>query len=620
MGDFLLDLREGGERDLDQAENFLKFFPDMRTTRFEYPEFGLVLSSADNPEIWSPYISPDGAMLVALCGRIALEPRQWEQATKTCGPGGLACKFICQSYVEQGANGIENLSGNFVILLFDRSAGKLLIVTDRWGLVPAFRFHAGGGRPAYSSHPDALAAAVGENRNWDLTSFAEFILAGRLSAPFTYYRNIRALPVAGATTVVFRSGREFSEDTRCYFKFVSQPQPEEKLEPLAEEFAVAFRSAVAKRTSPLLGRSAVALSGGLDSRTVLCSAPGRENVVAFTCYDEENREFRIARSIAQAANVELIPLRRGFDYYGSSAALGVKISAGMGCIASNHFLGFREKFRELQFDNLLTGCYCDYLFKGLALNRRVNRWTTRESLADFDFAYYCGHFTAGTELAAAVRRRLEDGFPQELRRYDSQPAVLGVEQRRIFPLCYEEDNAERTIPQRVMGWYVPIADNDLMEIIMKMSCPMKLNRRLFARMVEKVCGPRISRIPDANTGSPVNSPPLLEALHSHLGKIEALCRKITPTNATAGSWINWSHYARQSRVVQALWSSPNSDALEVFRLVLGKDGFKPEIAAYSGRRIYLFLQLFTLKLWFDQRCHGMPTPFESPTSKRVGWL
>jgi hypothetical protein len=54
--------------------------------------------------------------------------------------------------------------------------------------------------------------------------------------------------------------------------------------------------------------------------------------------------------------------------------------------------------------------------------------------------------------------------------------------------------------------------------------------------------------------------------------------------------------------------------------VLGKDGFKPEIAAYSGRRIYLFLQLFTLKLWFDQRCHGMPTPFESPTSKRVGWL
>ena len=26
-----------------------------------------------------------------------------------------------------------------------------------------------------------------------------------------------ALPVAGATTVVFRTGREFSEDTRCYF-------------------------------------------------------------------------------------------------------------------------------------------------------------------------------------------------------------------------------------------------------------------------------------------------------------------------------------------------------------------------------------------------------------------
>lgn len=153
-----------------------------------------------------------------------------------------------------------------------------------------------------------------------------------------------------------------------------------------------------------------------------------------------------------------------------------------------------------------------------------------------------------------------------------------------------------------MGWYVPIADNELMEVILSMSVPMKLNRRLFAKMVESVCGPKISRISDANTGAAVNASPLMEAFHSHLRKIEALYRKVVPTNATSGSWLNWSYYAQQSSVVQDLWSSPNADAREVFRLVLGKEGFQPEIAAYPGKRVYLFLQLFTLKLWFDQRC------------------
>jgi asparagine synthase (glutamine-hydrolysing) len=373
------------------------------------------------------------------------------------------------------------------------------------------------------------------------------------------------------------------------------------LEEFSERFAAAFQNAVAKRTLAVLGRSAVALSGGLDSRTVLCAAPNRQQVVAFSCYDEENREFRIAKSIASKAGVEFIPLKRSFDYYGDHALLGTRISAGMGCIASNHFLGIRKELKSLGIENLLTGCYCDYLFKGLAVNKRLNRWTTRESLGRFDVSYYSAHFASNTALAVAARQRLEELFPPELRRYDTESAVLSVEQRRMFPLCYEEDNAERTIPQRVMGWYVPVADNGLMEIILSMSCPMKMNRRLFARMVEKVCGENICRIPDANTGAPVNASPFREAFHSHLGRVEAFYRKVVPSNATTGSWLNWSYYARQSRAIQSLWSSPSSDVLEIFRLVLGKDGFKSEIAAYEGRRIYLFLQLFTLKLWFDQR-------------------
>jgi asparagine synthase (glutamine-hydrolysing) len=281
--------------------------------------------------------------------------------------------------------------------------------------------------------------------------------------------------------------------------------------------------------------------------------------------------------------------------------LGVRISAGMGCIASNHFLGFRTQLRELGVQNLLTGCYCDYLFKGLALNKRINPWTTRERLNGFDFSYYFGHFHSATDLGAQVRQRLEGIFPAELRRYDTEPLVQAVEQRRMFPLAYEEDNAERTIPQRVMGWYVPIADNDLMDVLQNMSCAMKLNRRLFAKTVGRICGDTISSIPDANTGVPVSASLLREASSAHLRRAGRLLGKLKPSNATSSSWLNWGYYARHSSVIQSLWAAPTPDALDIFRQVLGNDAFSLDTSAYEGRRLGLFMQLFTLKLWFDQR-------------------
>lgn len=612
MGDFLLDLRPKEQRALGAGE-FLKFFADMHVARFDFPDFGLLVTSADNPALWAPYATPDGSLLVALCGRIALEQRQWDEAARLPGVGGLAARFIALAFVRGGVSEIEDLSGNFVVLLYSRSQRKLFVVTDRWGLFPAFRSEPPAAAGVYSSHPDAVADAVGESRNWDLTSFAEFILASKISAPFTYYKNIKALPVASTTTISFDALNGSREPTRVYFVPEPRPQTAAKIDELAARFADAFKQAVTRRTLPILGRSAIGLSGGLDSRTVLCSAADRRSLFTFSCYDEQNLEFQVAAEIARRAGVEFVPLKRDSDYYGRNAALGVKISAGMGCIASNHFLGIRDQLRELGAENLLTGCYCDYLFKGLALNRLVNPWTTRESLGPFNFSYYAGHCHADTALGASVRARLETFFPAELRRCDTEANVLAVEHRRMFPLAYEEDNAERTIPQRVMGWYVPIADNGLMDVILSMSPAMKLNRTLFARMVQKVCSPEITRIADSNTGAPINASPAREAFNFHLRTLSRAWRKIRPSNATNGSWLNWNYYATHSPVIQSLWSEPNSDATDVFRQVLG-NAFSTEIAAYEGKRVYLFLQLFTLKLWFDQRAN-QPKAIASPVAE-----
>jgi asparagine synthase (glutamine-hydrolysing) len=597
MGDFLLDTRVPQLRRMTQAGAFLRFLPDMHVYVFDYPELGLVLTSADDPQLWGPYLAGDRSLLVALNGRISLDEKQWNAASKLPGSGGLACKYIASQYALGGISAVENLSGNFVAVIFDRSARKLFVVTDRWGFFPAFKSIADAAQTVLASHPDALADALGQSSDWDTTSFAEFILAGKLSAPFTYYDRIRALP-AGSTTEFAWAGEVADVGTRNYFKPSFRPEPAEHLHDLACAFADAFRKGVQNRTLPLLGRSAVALSGGLDSRTILCAAGQQPSLVSFCSFDQENLESHLARMVARELGVEFLALKRPFDYYADHAELGSRISGGMGCIASNHFLGFRGQLKQLGVSNLLTGCYCDYVFKGLALNTACNPWTTRETLAPLRHEYYAPHFDAPTSLAKTVGARLDQLYPLENGNGDR---LLRLEQARIFPLSYEADNAERMIPQRVMGWYLPIAENDLMDIYLRMPLSMKLNRALFVPMVKQVCGERLSRIPDANTGAEVGAPWLKEAVHCHLRTMKKAVAKIRRTMATVESWPNWSYYVRNSPRIRELWERPNPIAADIFHQVLGPR-YSRRISHYGGRELYLFLQLFTLKLWLDQRC------------------
>ena len=51
MGDFLLTLGTADDRALSQSAEFLRFYPDMRVDRFAYPEFSLLVTSADAPHL-----------------------------------------------------------------------------------------------------------------------------------------------------------------------------------------------------------------------------------------------------------------------------------------------------------------------------------------------------------------------------------------------------------------------------------------------------------------------------------------------------------------------------------------------------------------------------------------
>lgn len=601
MGDFFVDFRPRQARSLDTVREQLRFMKHLNTVEVNEPSFGLVLSHTGEPELWAPYRHPADGTFVAVAGRVSLDEVHWEAAERLDGDGGLAAKAICNLYRERGDRWVEAVGGNAVILLHDPARGEVRLVTDRFGVFPAFEF-LGGHAPVYASHPDVLARATGEHGALDEVSMAEFILTSTVTPPFTYYRRIHALP--HGSIIAVNLGKEGGAEVGRRRSYIDLRYRGEEAIPesqLAEELAASLRRAVRRRTRKRFGRTAVALSGGLDSRAILACVEDPEQVVAFTCYDEPNREVHVAESIARALGVPFELWRRDFEYYGDNAVLGVRISGGMGTFANNHFLGMVDRLRNAGAENLLTGCYCDYLFKGLPLNRKAQRLSGREQLAPFRHQFYFTQRPRSTPLASLARERWESRVPGEYQDQASVDEVFQVEAHRSLPLCYEGDNQQRVVPQRVLGWFVPIADRELFELYCRLPYHAKLNRAVFTKAVQLLCNDRLASVPDANTGARLDASRSARQLVAGWHALRRRAAQAVGKSAADGSWPDWAGYVSHSRKLAELWNEPNPEAVDLFKRVVGAADFRSGIREYQGRDLFLMVSLLTLKLWLDHR-------------------
>lgn len=615
MADFLLDLRPPAARRLRDVAPALRYVDDAVLSLRETGDFGLATTSVDDPELWGAFEAEDGGF-AALVGRLALDEDQWQAGGAAPGRGGPACGYLYQRYRDVGVSAFGELDGNFAALVFDPAARRLHLSGDAWGVFPCFVGEAGGGR-VFGSQPDVVAAALGVEEDWDRHSLAEFLLCGRVTHPFTYYTKVRSAGYGQTFSFRFSEGTPPELVQRSHRRRDLTAAGGRDDDELAERMAAALARAVARRTLPRLGPTALGLSGGLDSRAVLGSAEAPERLLAFCCFDEENRELELARAIADAAGAELLPLRRGFDHYAETARLAVRISGGMGDIGNNHFLGFRSRLRERGIRNLLTGCYCDYLFKGLALDKTVDRFTRRERPGPFRLEHYHRHAAVDSPYRPAVEARQRAEFADLASGPYTDEARLEAERRRVFPLCYEADNLQRLIPQRLMGWYPPTIDRELVDLFFELAPEQKLNRAVFKRMVRRVCDPRIAAIPDANTGVAITAPRWV-AIAGRYGIALRRRRELRRRSIrSAESWPNWGYYLRHSAMIRSLFEPVEPATRDALREIAGPTFYRPRTADYPDPEARPFLRLLTLKLWIDQRLGVEPEGDPAAASSSV---
>lgn len=549
---------------------------------------------------------------VAVAGRASLDERDWTRAGQLAVEGGLAARFYLDAWNEQPQRASAAINGAVCLIVHDARRRELHLLTDRMGVFPVYANS--DGPPVLASHPDVLAdflAAQGRPPALDTLTLAEMLRTGCSVHPHTYHRGIVQLDPA--THYTFDLAQPQRPPRRASYWEPPRELPAGSAAAVAESIASAFaeglRSA-GRRRAARLGRHGLLLSGGADSRALLYTAASPSEVTCLTFCDRDNPEVDTARAIAAAVGAPHRVLHRAFEHYGDGATESVRASGGMWSIKDAHYHGFAGELHGLALGNLMTGCYTDYLYKGLGYNRRAMRVLGKrlslDEPAPYAAEYYQPYSHIAPHWAARVAERGDAWIAAaDIAAYARDP--FAVEDRRIRPLSREADAMGRLYLLRTQPWDPVMVENELVDWYGRIPPALKLNARVFRAAVARVLPAAARHIRNNNDFSPIGaSEPARVMRYLWRKSLEIAARRLRGADAaeslaTNGSWPNFRYYVARSEVLATRWATPTPAQRELFADLLGADPFADSLDVWAHRDIDLILRLLTLKIWLDLR-------------------
>ncbi|MEM9422179.1 MAG: hypothetical protein AAF986_06715, partial [Pseudomonadota bacterium] len=249
------------------------------------------------------------------------------------------------------------------------------------------------------------------------------------------------------------------------------------------------------------------------------------------------------------------PLQRSVDYYITHALETVRLSGGMWGIESGHHTGFVGNIRQTEkLGSVLTGCYADYLFKGLAIDTSYKKFLGRtlplSKLAPIQSEYYLPYAPITHSLDQTVTQRRAEYLEKALA---NENRYL-LEQLRLFPLSREGDASGRLALWRQLPIDPIFADDHVLDAYSVQSIPDKLSGLAFGEAIARVTGPVVASIPNNNYSAPVGTGALTRVTAFTAASLRRKAEsrfKRTPTKgdgsvSTDGAWPDFSSVLQQN--------------------------------------------------------------------------
>lgn len=592
---------------LDLSERF-KYVQSDQSLPVNWSGVSAILVRPDEAHFWAPAFCPQRKVGLCIHGRIRLDPQQWAKAAELPLSGGLAARFLLDAWLSGGESALlSRYNGAGAVVIWEADSRQLHLWTDRLGVVPIYQPERTVTPWAIASHPDVLAdwlSTQGVSPQLDMTSLAESLSTGAVSPPFCFYQEIRLLEPARHYVWKVTGNQVHSVQPVAYWQPAEIDQAMQD-GAAVEGMAEAFKRACSRKPP---GKTVLLLSGGADSRGLLFAHQNPSEIQCLTFCDSENSEVARAKEVARLAGASHEIMFRDPEHYARGAEQTVRITGGMGSIKDAHFAGFQSTLESHQPSSLVTGCYADYLYKGLAFNRVAYHFLGRELPLEKQGPYHPDFYQPHRQLSAdfteaiTARNRERFGFDAASQYQRSPERIADL---RVRPLTREADSVGRLYLLATQPWDPVLVDNELLEFYGRLSPAMKINSRVFAPAV-------VSLIPEAGKNIPNNNPgqfplglPLWQQWLAGVGWLikQALLGKIFPEKArlaTSCSWPNFSYLISSSQLLPEMWSSWTNEQTDILSKLLGKQAIEPNLDKWSGDAD-LFLRLLTIKIWLQHR-------------------
>ncbi len=450
-------------------------------------------------------------------------------------PGTLSDpEYVLGLYMKAGDKCASELNGIFHFAIYDKRENQIKLFSDKFGLQPLYYSILADGI-IFAAEIKAILKEKNVRKNLDYKSFADFLHYGLILGQKTLFQNIKLL--APGSILTFDVANKKSTMTKYWqleALFVENGRYNPKV---TKEEVVSYlvKSIKARSThKEILGLS---LSGGLDSRAILAGLEkDSEGLYSYTLGLAGCADQKLAKMMARVGktNHEFIELDKNYleDFHGMANKM-TYLSDGMYHPHESTEMLALEYFKSARFKILLRGHGGEIAKAALAypvmVNPQVYACTNGKEILEYIFnitnmvirdnvpdKLFTSSFYEQTKNAA--RQSLDESCGEV-------SEVLAPADVCIYYYIHEHIRRQVVASLEIFRTQIevrmPYVDEEYMEALLQLPVNQRNRGEIHFNLIKR-CMPELIKIPDSNTGAPLDVGPMRLLL---LDKYNSLMKK-----------------------------------------------------------------------------------------------
>jgi asparagine synthase (glutamine-hydrolysing) len=459
-----------------------------------------------------PACNADGSLLAMMDGEVydyAVQRRRLAQDGHVFKDDSHA-ELLVHGFESAGKEFFRSVHGKFVAVLWDSKKRRLLLTNDRFGMRPLY-YALLPGRLLFATEIKALLAEPAISRQSNLRGIAQFFTFGQLLGEDTLLEAVRLLPAAGWLTYDLETERlTLDRYYRLQGEQIAGTIPRAQM---LDRMDQTFGDAVNRCTTGG-GRLGLALSGGLDSRTILAAIDAERPLTTVSIGMDGARDHLSAAEMAQLTGRphHQCLLGEGFlSRFEEHLGHMVRLTDGQ-YLSQCIVMPTLPVYRDLGIEVLLRGHAGELMHMHKAYNFSLDAQalTLRDetSLEDWLFRRLQTYMLDGTEgclFAPAHRAEMEGLARESLRECLRESEGMTPSVHRIWHLFITQRLRRETAMSLVkfgslVETRMPYLDNELVEALFATPPELKLDELIQAHILRRRM-PAFLKVVNVNTGT-----------------------------------------------------------------------------------------------------------------------